>query len=465
MSDTGVSLHVFTVLRGWVALRPFRYRDFRLLWLALAISLIGDGTWLVAIPWQVISLGGGPGELAMVVGAGSVGILVSLFIGGLLADLRPRRTVLAVAALLAAVIVLSLVLLALVDALSVPVMAAAAFALAALDGVSGPSVETLIPTLVPAPELQAANGLESLLTSIAGRALGPALGGLMVVIAGPIGALVVDAASFLIAGLLLLAIRGGRQAAVTTRTGFGVVSVVRDFGEAAGFIRRQRWLWAGIGWAALALLVQIGPRQVLLPFLVVRRFDAAASDFGLLLAGYGICATIGALIAASVPTPRRYLTAMFSVWALGSVPFAFLPFATDLPAAMALLGLAGLFLSIGNVFWSTLMQRRVPDELRGRVSSFDWFGTLALVPVSMAIAEALGSSAAEATVAFLVAGVVPVLLAAGALFGLRLRQDEERNPLGDGTIQPDAEDGVAAATLGRRGAAQSGMPSLSAGPD
>jgi MFS family permease len=216
---------------------------------------------------------------------------------------------------------------------------------------------------------------------------------------------------------------------VAKQASFGVRSVFQDFAEAAVFIGRNRWLWSGIGWAALALLAQIGPRQVLLPFLVVRRFDGAASDFGLLLAAYGICATAGALVAASVPTPRRYLSAMFAVWAFGSIPFAFLPFAADLPVALLLMGLAGLFLSIGNVFWSTLVQRRVPDELRGRVSSFDWFGTLALVPVSMAIAGALGSSSINSTVAFLVAGLFPVLLAGFALFVIGLRRDEERNPL------------------------------------
>jgi len=430
---------VFRVLSGWVALRPLRYRDFRLLWAALAVSLIGDGTWLVAIPWQVISLGGGPGGLAVVVGAGSVGILVSLFVGGLLADLLPRRTVLAVSVLVAAGIVLSLVALALADALSVTAMAVAAFLLAALDGVTGPSVETLIPTLVPAEELQAANGLESLLSSIAARAVGPALGGAVVVLAGPVGALAVDAVSFLLAGMLFFAIRGGRAAAVAKQAAFSAKSVVQDFREAAVFIVRHRWLWCGIGWAALALLAQIGPRQVLLPFLVVRRFDGTASDFGLLLAAYGICATGGALVAASVPTPRRYLTAMFAVWALGSVPFALLPFVAGLPMAMVLMGLAGLFLSIGNVFWSTLVQRRVPDELRGRVSSFDWFGTLALVPVSMALAGALGGSTSNATAAFLVAGLLPAVLAGAALFVLGLRRDEERNPLVHSPIRADVQ--------------------------
>jgi transmembrane secretion effector len=429
------------VMARWVALRPFRYRDFRLLWAALAVSLVGDGTWLVAIPWQVISLGGGPGGLAVVVGAGSIGILVSLFLGGLLADLLPRRTVLAVAALIAALIVLGLLALALADALTVAAMAVASFLLAALDGVTGPSVETLIPTLVPAAELQAAYGLESMLSSIAGRAVGPAIGGGVVVLAGSVGALAVDAMSFLLAGLLFVLIRGGRSAAITKTTAIGLGSVVRDFREAAGYVRRHRWLWSGIGWAALALLAQIGPRQVLLPFLVVGRFDAAASDFGLLLAVYGVCATVGALVAASIPTPTRYLSAMFATWAVGSVPFALLPFAADIPVAAGLLGVAGLFLSIGNVFWSTLMQQRVPDTLRGRVSSFDWFGSLALVPVSTAIAGALGHSGTSTTTAFLVAGLLPPALAGVALFLVGLRRDEERNPLPSTANRPSVKAG------------------------
>lgn len=416
-------------IAGWAAVQPLRRRDFRLLWAALAVSLVGDGTWLVAIPWQIISLGAGPGALALVVGAGSLGILVSLFAGGLLADLMPRRTVLAVTALAAAGIVLGLVALALADALSVPVMAAAAFALAALDGVTGPSVETLVPTLVPAEELQAANGLESMLGSIAGRALGPALGGAVVVLAGPVGALVVDAVSFVVAAVLFTLIRGGRSAAVRARAGFGWRQACRHFGEATAYIGRHRWLWSGIGWASLALLAQIGPRQVLLPFLVLHRLDGTASDFGLLIAAYGLCATVGALVAASIPTPERYLSAMFSAWAVGSLPFALLPFALDVPVALVLMGLAGLFSSIGNVFWSTLVQRRVPGELRGRVSSVDWFGTLALVPVSMAVAGALGGSGSSTTIAFLVAGLAPPALAVAALFGAGLRRDEQRNPL------------------------------------
>ena len=54
------------------ALRPLRYRDFRLLWMGLAVSLAGDGLWLVALAWQVIELDGGPVQLSLVATAHSL---------------------------------------------------------------------------------------------------------------------------------------------------------------------------------------------------------------------------------------------------------------------------------------------------------------------------------------------------------------------------------------------------------
>lgn len=419
-------------LVNWVriyrVLRPFRHRDFRLLWGALAVSLVGDGIWLVAIPWQVISLGAGPIALATVVAAGSLGILTSLFFGGVLADAVPRRSVLYVSSTMSFVVVSVLVFFALFDSLTVGPMAAAAFILAALDGIAGPSAEALLPTLLPEDEVQAANGLESFLSSVAARAIGPAIGGAIVVLMGPVGALIIDAMSFLVAGFMFLFLRGGRSPAAPETASFELGSMAKNFRDGAVFVAHNRWLWCGIGWASLALLAQMGPRQVLLPFLVANDLKGAASDFGLLLAAYGVAATAGALLAASITVPRRYLTYLFLVWSIGSLPFAMLPFAPNFALALFVMAIAGLFLSMGNVLWSTLLQRRVSDELRGRVSSFDWFGSLALLPLSMAIAGSLGSAGA-ARAAFVAAGLVPPVLAVAALFAAGLRRDEEQHPL------------------------------------
>jgi MFS family permease len=88
---------------------------------------------------------------------------------------------------------------------------------------------------------------------------------------------------------------------------------------------------------------------------------------------------------------------------------------------------AGLFVvgatySAAMVIWGTLLQRRVPEGLRGRVSSLDFFVSLALMPVSIAIAGPAGA-AFGLTAVFLVAGIVPGFLAVAAIVVPRLDRD------------------------------------------
>ena len=94
----------------------------------------------------------------------------------------------------------------------------------------------------------------------------------------------------------------------------------------------------------------------------------------------------------------------------------------------AALFVVGAAFSAGMVIWGTLLQRRVPEGLRGRVSSLDFFVSLALMPVSMAVAGPSGAAFGIAPV-FLVAGLVPVLLAVAAILIPRLDRDELAHPL------------------------------------
>ena len=74
------------MIRTPAALRPLRHRDFRLLWAGLAVSLTGSGLWLVALAWQVISLGGGPVSVAISLAiVAVVAVLVAVFTKGRLA--------------------------------------------------------------------------------------------------------------------------------------------------------------------------------------------------------------------------------------------------------------------------------------------------------------------------------------------------------------------------------------------
>ncbi len=77
----------------------------------------------------------------------------------------------------------------------------------------------------------------------------------------------------------------------------------------------------------------------------------------------------------------------------------------------------------------TLLQRRVPPEMLGRVSSLDFFVSLAFMPVSMAVAGPLSQVVPVEVIFFAVAGIGPVLLAAIALIAARMPRDEIAHPL------------------------------------
>jgi MFS family permease len=126
--------------------------------------------------------------------------------------------------------------------------------------------------------------------------------------------------------------------------------------------------------------------------------------------------------------PRRYLTTMILLWGAGAAPMALIGM-TDRLWVMGLAAfVVGFTGSAAMVIWGTLLQRRVPPHLLGRVSSLDFFVSLALMPVSMALPGPFGDAVGIAP-AFLIAGLVPGVLAIGTLMIAKLGPDELAHPL------------------------------------
>lgn len=150
--------------------------------------------------------------------------------------------------------------------------------------------------------------------------------------------------------------------------------------------------------------------------------------YGFILAAYGIGSAIGAIAISSGRLPRRYLTVMMTMWGLGSLPLV----VVGLTSSFLLMALAtfivGLTDGAAGVIWGTLLQRRVPPAMLGRVSSLDFFVSLAFMPVSFAIAGPLSKVVSMETI-FLGAGIVPVLLAVIAMVAARMPRDELAQPL------------------------------------
>jgi MFS family permease len=193
---------------------------------------------------------------------------------------------------------------------------------------------------------------------------------------------------------------------------------------------RTPWLLATLLFAAVMILVVMGPLEVLIPFLVKDRLGGGPSGHATVMAAFGIGGAVGSLVAASFPMPRRYLTVMNLGWGVGCLPMLAMGLATQLWVVVAAAFVLGALFSGPMVIWGTLLQRRVPPELLGRVSSLDFFVSVSLLPVSMALAGPVGD-AVGLTTTFVVAGLLPSAFAVVAVVWARLPQDELAHPLDD----------------------------------
>jgi MFS family permease len=412
-------------------LRPFAHREYRLLATSMAASLFASGLWLLAVVYQVIALGGGPSELSVVAAASSIGLVISVLIGGVAADRLPKRAV------LLAVEIIRIVTVALAGALAVTGMlqlwhlAVIAFVIGAAEAFFFPAYSAILPTLLPADELLAANGVEGTLRPIAQQALGPALAGLLVGAFAPGAALLLAAAVYALAMLAILAMRKVAVAPSEERR-----SVLADLREGFAYLFRTGWLFASLAFASLYVLVLIGPLEVLLPFAVREQTGGGASSFALVLGAFGLGGAIGSLLVSAWRLPRRYLTAMILLWGAGAAPLVLIGVATELWIMAAATFVVGFTGSAAMVIWGTLLQRRVPPHLLGRVSSLDFFVSLALMPISMALAGPVGEWLGV-PLTFVLAGAIPVFLAIAAIAGWRLPQDELAHPLDPAPAEPE----------------------------
>lgn len=384
-------------------LSPLRHRDFALLWTGMAVSSLGDGLYFVAIAFQVYALSNKPAALSVVGLAWSAGMVAFVLTGGVVSDRIERRRLLMAADAVRMVVLAAIGVLSLAGALELWHLVVLVLFYGSAEAFFGPAFHALIPDLLPPDELVAANALEGATRPAALRLVGPALGGGVVALAGPGGAFLVDAGSFAVSLTCVALMRAGSRAHQREHR-----AMLAEMREGLAFVRSQTWLWATLVAASTSLLVFYGPVEVLVPYIIKNDLGGGAGAFGLFLSAIGLGSVLGSLWMGRHGMPRRPINHLYLWWGLGTFPIAGYALATGTWQLMVLGFVFGVATAMGTVVWTTLMQARVPQELRGRVNSFDWFVSLGLVPVSFALT---GPSAA----AF---GVDATLIGAGVLGGV-----------------------------------------------
>ncbi|AVT29460.1 MFS transporter [Plantactinospora sp. BC1] len=422
---------------GWLRgpLRPFRNGQYQLLAGALTMSLFAAGVWMIAVVWQVIEMDGGPGELSFVSAAMAVGMLLTTLLGGVLADRVPQRRILLAVAGGRTVAIGLVSLLAVTDQLRLWQLAAVALLIGVGNGFHFPAYSALLPSILPPEDLMPANGVEGMLRPTIMQAAGPALASVLIAAWSPGAALLVVTALEVAGVAFLLALRPvplrHDQAAPAAHP---VRSTLIDLRDGFTYMGRTPWLLATLLYASVLILLIMGPIEVLIPFVVKDRAGGGPGDHALVMAAFGIGGAIGSLGMAAFRMPRRYLTIMNLLWGLGCLPLAVVGIASQVWLIALAVFAVGICFSAPMVIWGTLLQRRVPPHMLGRVSSLDFFVSLVFMPLSMAIAGPVSAGIGLGTT-FALAGLLPAVLAGLAIVLARMPQDELAHPL-DAPTEP-----------------------------
>ncbi len=353
---------------------PLRERSFALLWAGTSISLIGDGVYTIAVIWAVFGLSGGPVALAMVALALLIPQLGTLVVAGAICDRTDPRRVLIGADLLRATTMALLGLLGVAGLLRLWELIVLVAISGIGEGLASPVLTALMPRLVADDQRVAANALGQTMRPLLGRMAGPALGALLVTAGGSGVAFLVDALSFLLCAAAVARIAGCERPTVATPS---LADNVRDGWR---FVRDQRWLWLTLSMTAVILLCISGPLEVLVPYLVHHTLHGGAGALSLVLVGGGVGALAGG--AAVVRRPLG-LPGMARCWGLGGLGLVGYSMAPNIAFAVLAGTIGGAGIAAGAIVWTTIVQRRVPAELLGRVGAVDWLASFALAPLSL----------------------------------------------------------------------------------
>jgi MFS family permease len=336
-------------------------RDYRLLWIGQAISLIGRMITFIVLPFQVYVLTGD----ILAVGALSLVELVPILIfalgGGAIADAVDRRRVLLITQTGLALSSLALAAISLSPDPPIAAIYAVAFVSAGLGAVDQPARASAIPRLVPLERLPSAYGLNQIVFNGA-SVIGPAIGGIVLATVGIAPAYLIDVVTFGAAIVALLLIKPIPPAPGAVRP--SVSSIV----EGLRFAGRRREVLTTFLIDINAMV--FGSPRSLYPALALDVFMVGPAGVGFMAAASGLGATIAAVFSGWTVGARRAGRAVLvavAVWGLAITAFGLSTF--SFPLALVFLGIAAGADVFSAVLRSTIVQTLTPDALRGRVSS------------------------------------------------------------------------------------------------
>lgn len=385
-----------------------RYTNYRKWFAGQVLSLMGTWMQSVAQGWLVYQLTGSKFALGTISFVGTLPTVFLMLPGGVIADRVPKRKLLIITQSSMLIFAFVLAALAWTNTLQVWHIGLLAFLLGVANSFDSPARLAIVTELVDDREdMHNAIALNAMMFNMA-RVIGPAIGGLVLAVAGAAWCFALNGVSFLAVLIaLLLMVMPNDTGHPSTR------DVLADIREGVGFIVHHRVI--------LPIIIMIGAASlfafsysVLLPAYATDVVHTDEAGYGLMNTAVGAGALIGSLMVASLS--RRGNRGMLLTFGSLLFPVALVGLAVvhTLPVALVLLFLVGLGFVNQNVQANTLVQSMAPDELRGRVTSvytLMFFGTAPFGSLlAGAVAQEFGSSLAIGA-----AAIITLVFASGLL--------------------------------------------------
>ncbi|WP_232665900.1 MFS transporter [Pseudonocardia sp. TRM90224] len=369
-------------------LAPLRERPFFLYFVGQLLSQIGNGVFLVALPFLVLDQGGGSAQLGVVLACYGTVRLVAFPLGGTLADRWGARRMMLVSDAMRVVVVLGFALLSTFDPVPLWALLAVAMPLGALDGVFLPASFAVLPTILSKANLGAGNSVNSVMVSSA-QIAGPALGGALVGSLKSDIAFVINSATFLASSLTLLAIRpsrpeADREAAQGETVGDGPLT----WGAVLRYVLGSALLRMSLLVTLVVNLAYFGMMEVALPSFARNQLGHGAQGFGIILTGFGVGSVIGALCGSTLLRLRRRGLIALVLGVAEGLAVLLVPLGSSIVVATAAMLVAAAIQAVLNVFYVTMIQREVPEGSLGRVMSLIVTCAGAAFPLSTLLAGA-----------------------------------------------------------------------------
>lgn len=381
--------------------RVLRIRDFRLLWLGQATSLLGDQFHFIALSWLVLQLTGDPLTLGLMLALAGIPRALFTLVGGAITDRFSPRAVMLISDIARLVLTALLAVLVLTGSLQVWMLYGFSFLFGFVSGFFMPAAMAILPAIVPEKDLQGGNALEQGTAQIVGI-VGPVLAGGLIAwfsAAGQEGngdqsaigsALVIDALTFVVSVATLWLIHPRP-----------VTHLAADASRQSVWHSMKiglRYAWDHPILRMLLILITalnvliVGPLVVGIPVLADARLAEGAAAFGIIMAAFSGGNLIGIIVAGMIHTYRGtgVLTLLLVIiFGAGMIAMGFITTTWAGAAIMLFMGLGNGYLSIRLM---TYLQVRTPADLLGRIMSLVLFANVGLAPLSQAAAGALSKA-------------------------------------------------------------------------